>query len=589
MSSAQKHKSLRFGYLMLVGLLGLFGVAFGRCVYLQYFHHEEAVQRAQRQQLKLIPQSARRGMIVDRHGLVLAQSVKRYSLALDPSRVADAQQTAWKVAKTLDLDADDLYQKITAKSDRQFLWVRRFLTDEQIRQCRQIEIPGIILRAEYQREYPMATVASHVLGFTDIDGHGLEGLERELEGELGCEAGLWRLRSDVGRRPIEPNGPARPARDGNIVVLTLDSMIQSFLEEQLELTVAKFQARGACGIVMDPRHFEVLALANYPTYDPAEAGRVDPALRRNKVLTDPVEPGSIFKPITVASALEGGFVTLDQQIDCLEGPYSARGIGVIREYKHYFGKIPVADVLVRSSNIGSAKIAQKMGKAYFYNMIQKFGFGQETGIGLPGEGSGILVPLSEWKWGQYALTRAAYGQGPIAATPMQLMRAFCTLANDGRIKTPRMVRAVLSPDGRTVVREFTHDSWEGDQVVSPDVAHQIVARALRGVVEREAGTAHRADVAGYGVFGKTGTAQVPRKDGRGYESNKYVSSFIAGAPAWDPQICVLIMVYEPDRSLGLGYTGGAVAAEPVGRVIEQALTYLEVPRKNPDYLLTASR
>ena len=584
---SQKRQWLK-GQLCLAALVAILVVVLGRCWSLQVRQHDYFTQRAQRQQLKIIPQSARRGLIVDRRGQILAASVRRPSVRLDPVLIEDTERAARKLGSALSLDADQLHDQIVARKNKRFLWVKRFITDQQLERVNQIDLPGLVIEYEYERQYPMGSLAAHVLGYTDIDGKGLEGVEAKYDDYLRAEPGKWLLRSDVKRRPISPQGQCQSGQDGQIVVLTIDANIQAFVEEQLQQTVRKFNARGATCIVMAPKTGEVLAMANYPTFHPAQARQTDLNLRRNRALTDPVEPGSLFKPFTIASALEGKFITLDDTIDCLDGPYSAKGIGVIREYKYYFGPLSVADVIARSSNIGTAKIAQKMGKNYFYPMIEKFGFGQKTGIDLGGEGAGILMPLKDWKWGQYALTRASYGQGPIAATPLQITNGFCVLANGGKKYRPRITRGILSSDGQKVVKNFSSDTLNfavdpgqkptlPEQVVSREVTSELINRALAAVVSRVGGTAHNAYLDDYTVFGKTGTAQVPKKDGRGYQPNKYTSSFMGGAPAEDPEICVLLMVYEPDRSLGLGYTGGAVSAMAVGGIIQHTLAYLDIP------------
>lgn len=571
------------GQLGLALLVVILLVVLGRCWSLQVQRHDYFVKRAERQQLKIIPQSARRGLIVDRRGQILAASIRRHSVRLDPYLINDPAQVARKLGSALRLDADKLHRKILARKNKHFLWVKRFMSDAQLERVEQIKLPGLVIEYEYQRQYPMGSLAAHVIGFTDIDGKGLEGVEASYDEYLRCEPGRWRLRKDVKHRPILPQGQCQVGNDGQIVVLTIDANIQAFVEEQLEKTVRKFHARGATSIVIAPKTGEVLAMANYPSFHPDRARQTDVSLRRNRALTDPVEPGSLFKPFTIASALEGKYVTLDTTINCLNGPYSGKGIGTIREYKYYFGDLSVANVIARSSNIGTAKIAQKMGKNYFFPMIEKFGFGQKTGIDLRGEGSGILMPLHKWKWGQYALTRASYGQGPIATTPIQIIHGFSTLANGGRKLRPRIARGVLSADGGDIVKNFSfdetqQDSPQGKQVVSSEVSSQLINRALTAVVvARVGGTAHNASLDDYTVFGKTGTAQVPKKDGRGYHPNKYTSSFLGGAPAEDPQVCVLVMVYEPDKSLGLGYTGGAVSATAVGEIIQHTLAYLDVP------------
>ncbi len=579
------------GQLCLVSLVILFLVVLGRCWYLQVEKNEHFKGKAAYQQLKKIPQSARRGLIVDRKGQIMAISVPKHMVRLDPSIIEDPSYVARKLGTALQINADKLHKKILKRKNTKYMEVKRFISDQQLSRVKELKIRGIVIEREFQRQYPMGQLAAHVLGFTDIYGEGLEGVEARYDHYLREQPGEWRMKSDVHRRPIDLHAPAQQRENGKIVVLTIDSVIQNILEEQLQATVDKFEAKGATGIVMNPNSGEVLAMANYPTFDPKVARQTDISILRNRALTDPVEPGSLFKPITVVSALEGDVVKLHHKIDCLEGPYRGKGIGTIREYKYYFGKIPVTDVIARSSNIGTAKIAQKMGKSYFYDMLEKFGFGQKTGIDLYGEGRGILRPLSEWKWGEYALTRASYGQGPVATTPIQMIHGFCTLSNGGLKITPRVVKGVLSGDGSHVVKNFlvkpTSSPLKTDitykepvRIVSEKHAKDIVNKALTAVVNRPSGTAHNAFLEHVQVFGKTGTAQVPKKDGRGYEENKYVSSFIGGAPAERPKICVLIMVYQPDRSLGLGYTGGAVSASAVGQVIEQTLAYLDV--EEPD-------
>ena len=401
-------------------------------------------------------------------------------------------------------------------------------------------------------------------------------MEAQCEKHLAGEGGQVHLRCDTQGRPVGVVRPAVESRDGRTVVLSLDVNVQEFVEGQLAATVEKHEAAGGVAVVMDPQTGEVLALANYPTFDPNEARKVDATIRRNRAITDPVEPGSTFKPFTVAAALAGGYVRAQDEVFCHEGRYQGKGFGVITEYgTHAFGDLSVTDIIVHSSNIGAAKIAQMMGKKYFYEMIERFGFGRKTGIDLPGEGAGILRPLSEWKWGDYALTRAAYGQGPIVVTPIQLIRAFCCFANGGRLVQPTLVKGVLVEDELLLAERRTAAVNERNwRVIAAAVADEMCGEILRAVVERKEGTAHNAYLEGMAVFGKTGTAQVPKKDGKGYEEDKYVSSFIAGAPADDPRICVLVMVREPNRGLGLGYTGGMVAAPAVREIIRQTLAYL---------------
>jgi len=602
-----------WGYLfwsvLVVGLLGVLA----RCGHLQYYESEYYQEKANRQQLKIIPQSARRGLILDRAGRVLATSVKIPSVCLDPSLIEDPVHTAIILAEALDMDADAIYEELQKNQDKRFMWVRRFVSNKQAQRIQEHNLPGVLIQQEYQRSYPMGKLAAHVLGFTDIDGKGLEGVERQYDEYLRGKPGKMILRKDVRQRPIGSLGPCTPGEDGNNVVLSIDAVIQACVEKELDKVVEKFQAKGALAIVMEPDSGEVLALANWPGFDPAVARQCAKKLLRNQALTDPYEPGSTFKPFTVAAALQGKYVTLNQKIDCLEGPYVGKGFGRIPEYKHYFGMIPVADILIRSSNIGAAKLGQKMGGKYYYKMIEKFGFGTETGIDLPGEGAGIpqektgtngeKITLSEQlqdRYGPgYTLTRVAYGQ-TIAVTPIQLIRGFCSLVNGGLLVKPRVMRGIIDTNGKIIKDAYTEVSFakgkeqrtkseKPDRIISEKVSRDLVTKALVGVVARQGGTAHKAHLDEWCVFGKTGTAQVPKKDGRGYESGKYKSSFIAGAPAGNPRVCVLVVVQEPDRSLGLGYTGGAVAAPVVKEILHRSLAYLEIPKTEKKEVMVAQR
>lgn len=585
LSRSGKIISIIFWFLIVAGLL----VVLGRCWAIQYRDVSRYQDMALRQQRKIIKQQARRGMIVDRSGRVLALSLKVPSVWADPKLIEDRPAAAAELAAALNLDENRLYRQLEAKAHRRFMWIEREIADEQARKVRDIDRRGVVLDYEFKRDYPMGILAMHIMGFTDIDGRGQEGIERTYNEYLTGEPGKMLLKKDVLNRPVGSLGRYEDSREGYTIVSTIDAVIQACVEDELEEVIAKFQAESASAIVMNPDNGDILALANRPCFEPNQIRANVPHLKRNRILTDPYEPGSTFKPITVASAVEGGFVDFDDTVDCLLGPYRGRGFRPIKEYKYYYGKLSVADILVRSSNIGSAKLAQKMGKTYFHNMIEKFGFGRETGIDLPGEGVGIF--RDRWDDKQHTLTRVGFGQG-IAVTPIQLMRAFCCLANGGRLVRPRVVKGVIDHEGN-IVKDFSMqeirlndgDHWRqrdrGIRIISPQVSRDLIEKALVGVVARKEGTAHNAYLEDWTVFGKTGTAQMARKDGPGYEENKYVSSFIGGAPAENPRVCVLVLVREPNRSLGLGYTGGMVAAPVVRNILHQALAYLEVPKSPP--------
>ncbi|MCP4712590.1 MAG: penicillin-binding protein 2, partial [Planctomycetes bacterium] len=432
----------RWGGQLFLGLLVMgMGIVLGRCWQLQCIEGARYQVQANSQMLRIIPQTARRGSIVDRHGRYMAMSIRTDSVRADPAIIKDFKDTAQKLSRILDLPEQELYQKLLDKQDSRFMRIKRDIPLDQAEQIRALKINGIVIEREYKRQYPMDELAAHVLGFTTIYGMGLEGIEAAFDEYLTGKIGLWRLNSDAFRRPIGTQQGSEPAQQGNHVVLCLDAMIQSYLEEQLVLTAQKFNAKGAIGIAMNPKTGEVLAMSTWPTFDPAHAPQSKVEHRRNRALTDPIEPGSTFKPFTVAAALEGGYVSVHETIFCHNGSYSNRRVfGTIGEYgNHSYGNLTVAEIVVNSSNIGTARISQKMGKTYFHKMVQKFGFGQKTGIDLTGEGRGILKPLDQWDRAQFDLTRLSFGQGPIMVTPIQLISAFCSLANGGLKVQPRVV------------------------------------------------------------------------------------------------------------------------------------------------------
>ncbi len=582
---------------------GLCAVA-GRCWYLQYSQADDFQQKAAHQQLKIILQNPRRGCILDRKGKMLAVSVKRPSVWVDPLLLEDKESVARKLADILAIDYSQLLADIQSRAEKRYMRVKQWITDTQAEQIEALDIRGVVVEYVYKRTYPQGSLAAHIIGYTDINGEqGVEGIEYQYNEYLAGKPGKLYMASDVKRRPVRSEGDPEPATDGQNVVLTIDSVIQEYVEQELETVVRTYHASSGSAIVMDPSTGELLALANYPTFDLNQAHKSDLSVRRNRALTDPYEPGSTFKPFTVAAGIEGSYISIKDRIDCLEGPYTGKGFGRIREYKNYFGTISVGDIIAKSSNIGVAKIAQKMGADYFYRMIEMFGFGRKTGIDLPGEGNGlpsevvksngqiltIRDQLKALPGPGYTITRVSFGQ-TIAVTPIQLIRAFSCLANGGLFVKPRIVNGIIH-QGQVVknfdaftlpgtpIRLSDKDNFSG-QVISYKTARAVIDEGMVYVVKNKDGTGHRAHLEEWQLFGKTGTANVPDPNGRGYVPDKWISSFIAGAPQHNTRICVLVIVREPDRSLGLGYTGGAVASPAAREMIRKILLYLGVPPEN---------
>jgi cell division protein FtsI (penicillin-binding protein 3) len=328
-------------------------------------------------------------------------------------------------------------------------------------------------------------------------------------------------------------------------------------------------------IVAEPKTGAILAMVSLPDFDPVDVHSTEAGNRRNRILTDEFEPGSIIKPFVTAIALDAGVVNKTEKIYCEEGHYSGKGFGSIGEYgSNRFGDLTVSEILINSSNIGMAKIGQRLGKERLYKGLRLFGFGKRVGIDLPGEGDGLL--WNTRKWTGYSVTRIPFGQ-EITVTSIQLIRAFCILVNRGRMVRPFLVKAVV--DSRGEITELKRPLPPVGYIVKPEVAQWIINEALVGVVNEK----KRAKLEKWQVFGKTGTANIAKSNERGYSKSDYVASFLAGAPAEDPAIVVLVSVRKPNKSLGKGYTGGAVASPVAGAIIEKTLNYLETRYARADF------
>jgi cell division protein FtsI/penicillin-binding protein 2 len=424
----------------------------------------------------------------------------------------------------------------------------------------------------------MGQLCSGVVGFTSKDGSGLAGLELAFDQQLAGQRWQEVFLSDVARRPLKPVADDKDAlvlaEDlmGSGLVLTIDSAIQHFAREALLEQLNAFEASWAVAIVADPKNGAILAMVSLPDFDPNQPGRFDPNTLANHAIQDQFEPGSVIKPIVAAIALDAGLVTTDELIDCEDGVYRGKGFGVITEYSHHrYGKMDLRAVLAHSSNIGMAKIGQRAGPVVLYNGLSLFGFGKATGIGLPGEAKGLLRPPQTWTG--YSITRVPFGQ-EIGVTCIQITKAICILANDGRLVRPYLVKAIIEPSGNLQTRHRSYQmAAQVGYIVRPEVARWLVRDAMVAVVEEGTGRPARLD--NWQVFGKTGTAQVARQDGPGYQEDAYIASFVGGAPAEDPQVVVCVVICRPNVRLGKGYTGGTVAAPVAKRIIERTLTYLQ--------------
>jgi cell division protein FtsI/penicillin-binding protein 2 len=542
----------------------------GRCFYLQYYrnkHYSEASLIQQRSYRNLLPQ---RGVILDCRGRVLAASNKVQTIFAEPRAIKDAKETSSELAPIVDIGAHIICQQILESNNPGFV---RIKTNTDAGECKAASrIYGIGVQSDWQRHYPMGRLAANVVGFTSHDNRGLEGIELKYDKELSGSPARNIFFADVKRRPIRAKQQDGILTNGKGIILTIDATIQQFARDELIRQYENYQAESAVAIVAEPKSGAILAMVSLPDFDPANIRTTDPNNFRSRAITDWYEPGSIIKPVVAAIALEAGVVNKTEKIFCENGSYYGRGFGRIGEYRRGFGNLSLREILINSSNIGMAKIGQRLGSDRLYKGLKLFGFGGKTGIELPGEVDGLLRPADVWTG--YSVTRIPFGQ-EICVTSMQLVRAFCILANGGRLVRPFLVRAVVDNDGN--ITELKRPPPPVGYIIKNEVAKWIVTDAMTGVINEVGGTGKRAQLEKWQVFGKTGTANIARSDARGYSDQDYVASFVAGAPVKDPAIVVLVSVRKPNRSLGKGYTGGVVAAPVAAKIIEKTLTYLGCP------------
>jgi len=552
-------------YLCLGVLVAGFGLLAVQLYRIQITDHTRYVALARRQHVTTERVPARRGTIYDRKFRKLALTRDVQSCFLAPNEVEDVAAVVLSLARALGLDSRQLFRKVEPRREKYFVWIKRHLSDREARRVEALALPGVHFRTEQQRVYPAGVLASHILGFTDIDGRGLEGLEYRFNAELTGQDGRRTVYRDGRRRRRQAGSEDDvPAKDGYDLVLTIDVAVQTIVEQELDRIMDEWAPRSATIIVLDVPTGEILALGNRPTYDPNRAGRFPADSRLNRAVACTFEPGSVFKPFVLAGALEDGLVTLDDELFCHLGYYKPERARGLHDHKP-FGWLTVRDVVVQSSNIGMALIGERMGPRRLYETVRAFGFGERTGVELPGEAVGMVYPLT--RWNSSSLSRVPMGH-EVAATPLQVISAFNAIANDGVLVHPRVVRAVV--DGRRGVG-YRPAPAEKEAVLTPGVARTILRRVLADVVRE--GTGQRAGLTTYEVAGKTGTAQ-KLVEGR-YSHSRFVSSFVCAAPVEVPRISVLVSVDEPSK--GLNYYGGTVAAPSAARVVEATLLYLQVP------------
>jgi len=547
----------------------IFVVIAGRAFHLQVVQGERLKRLGERQHLKEWIVLPKRGAVLDRAGEPLALSLEAQSVYARPHRIHDPENVSRSLARILHLNAAEVKQKLT--SERTFVWVKRQITPREAEQIQALNLQGVGMFYEPNRYYPQGQLAGQVIGFVGRDSEGLEGLELQYNDHIRGETGSSVTERDaLGRRVLVEGVKGLQIPPGGDIHLTLNTSIQHLAEKELEAAITKYRAKAGVAIIIEPFTGEVLALANYPWFNPNNYTRRSPQNSRNRAVTDSFEPGSTFKTILAAAALEEGVVGKEDLFYCELGKYPFAG-RVIHD-THQYGWLPFSKILQYSSNIGATKVAEKLTKERYFKYIEKFGFGKITGVDMPGEVPGLVRRPESWS--AIDLATHAFGQG-ISTTPMQLVMAYAAIANGGFLMRPYVVRRVVSPKGETVVENQPHVVR---RVISEKTS-RLLASILKEVTN-EGGTGVKANVEGFEVAGKTGTAQKADLAHGGYAARKRVASFIGFVPAEEPRLVQLVLVDEPEVNV----YGGVVAAPVFRNIARGALRYLGVVPEKPDLL-----
>lgn len=534
-------------------LLGLFGLV-GRAAYLQGMKNDFLRQEGESRYSRIVETSANRGMITDRHGEILAISTPVASVCANPRKMDASNEQLKNLAALLKMDVAEIQQRIADKR-REFVYLKRRVLPESADSVTKMNMPGVFLKNEFQRFYPAKEMAAHVLGLTDIDDQGQEGVEREWQEKLASGLGKRRVIRDRKGRIVEDVEKIQALRHGQNLILSLDSGIQHLAHSGLKHAVEVHKAEAGSIVVLDAQTGEVLALSNLPVYNPNRRATINDANRRNRALVDTFEPGSTLKPFAVAVAMEVGQVNADTIVQTAPGIFKV-GRSTIRDVKDK-GELSVAQVIQESSNIGTAKIALSLPAQTLWEIFSRSGFGAPADIGFPGEARGELRPYNTWRPIEQATM--SYGHG-ISVSLLQLARAYTLFTTGGELKPVSLLKQNVPVMGQQVISRST----------------ALAMSHMLELVTQPGGTAPLAQVNGYRVAGKTGTAH-KLVNGR-YARDRYISSFVGYAPVSNPRLIIAVMLDEPSAG---EYFGGAVAAPVFSRVMTGALRMLNVPHDAP--------
>jgi len=554
--------------LVCAAFIGLFSIFSFRLIYLQAIKHDEYAGLAAEKHVYKQIIHAERGTILDANNEVLAHNIPVQTVVADATHLNNREEIVDLVSKELGLPPAQVAEKLS--SERRYIIVKREVPQAQAAALREklraANLRGIYLEHDATRIYPNGSMLCHVIGFTDFDHRGIQGVEASMEEYLHGQDGFRFIEHNRAGQEIVPyRGQERPERDGYQVHLTVDLSLQNIVENEIDAAMEEYSPQKATIILMRPQTGEILAMANRPDFDLNLRSEAKPEEMKNRAIIDMMEPGSTFKIVAAAAALNERKLRPDSTIFCENGLWNFGGAD-LHDHRA-FSYLSVRDILVKSSNIGAAKLALSVGEQRFYEYIRRFGFGERTGIELPGEINGLIRPPQAWS--KISITRIPMGH-EVGVTPLQMTVAMAVIANGGKLVTPRIIKSINTPEGKTI---SSLSPVMLRQVISPETAREI-GDALRGVVS-DRGTAAAAAVPGFTIAGKTGTAQKVDPRG-GYEQGKYVVSFAGYLPADHPQFVGLVVLDDAHTSKPELNYGGLIAGPIFSRLAEKAARYLDL-------------
>lgn len=565
-------KKIRFRIIIIGSFFSVFFTIIGaKAVYLQIFCGPWLSQKAANQYEASFKSSEKRGTIYDTNLKEMAVSVDVTSIAAHPGQINDARAMAKSLAGILKIDSKELIKKLS--SDKKFVWIKRRVTPKETEAVRNLKIAGIDFIPEHNRFYPNKMLSAQILGFTNIDDHGIEGIEFYYDAHLRGPTSKFTVLKDALGRGFDAEKRRVSKFRGNNLILTIDSTIQYIAEKALEETVTEFSAKSGMAIIMAPKTGAILAMAHFPFFNPNAFNGFDKKLWRNRIITDPFEPGSTMKIFSAAAAIESGNAFPNSIFFCENGAYKI-GQEVVHDTRPY-GWLSLQQIIKHSSNIGVVKVIEITGPESLYKTLRDFGFGSKTGIDCPGETSGSLSPFKQWA--KIDAGTISFGQG-ISVSALQLASAASAIANEGLLMKPYIVQAITDQNGR-LLKSFEPRIVR--RVVSEKTARTLV-RIMQTVITK-GGTGVKAAIEGYTVCGKTGTAQKIDEKGE-YSDGKFISSFVGFAPAKKSEVVILVVIDEPQDQ----HYGSIVAAPVFRKIAHKILSYMNIPPKSKTNRLIVS-